>query len=61
MSRREGSHEAMPEQVRHLVESLTKGRPSRVVLELLLYAIGAGIFFYLVDVLLMRWQGLALH
>ncbi len=51
----------MPAPVRQLVESLTKGRPSRVVLELLLYALGAGALLYLVDVLLMRWQGLTLH
>lgn len=51
----------MPERVRHLVESSTKDRPSRVAFELLLYAIGAGALFYLADVLLMRWQGLALY
>ena len=51
----------MPEPVRQLVQRLTNGRPSGVVLELLLYTLGAGVLFYLVDVLLMRWQGLTLY
>ena len=37
------------------------GRPSRAILEMLFYALGAGVFFYLVDVVFMRWQGLTLH
>jgi hypothetical protein len=31
------------------------------LVEFLLYAIGSGLLFYLVDVVLMRWQGLALY
>lgn len=51
----------MREPIRNRLRSLTEGRPSRVLLETALYALGAGVVFYLVDVLFMRWQGLALH
>jgi hypothetical protein len=51
----------MRETIRDLVDSLTGGLASWAVIEILLYAIGSAILFYLVDVLLMRWQGPALH
>lgn len=51
----------MRKPIRNLVESPIEGRPAREILEMTLYAFGAGILFYLVDVLFMRWQGLALH
>ena len=51
----------MRETIRNVVESLTEGHLYRAALEILLCATGAGVLFYLVDVLFMRWQGLALH
>ena len=51
----------MRETIRHAIESLTAEHRPRAALEILLYAAGAGVLFYLVDVLFMRWQGLALH
>ena len=47
--------------IRYAIGSLTADRLPRAALEILLYAAGAGVLFYLVDVLFMRWQGLALH
>ena len=51
----------MRKPVGNIVESPIEGRSARAILEMLLYALGAGILFYLVDVLFMGWQGLALH
>jgi len=51
----------MRKPIRNLVESPIAGRSARAILEMSFYAFGAGILFYLVDVLFMRWQGLALH
>jgi len=51
----------MRKPVRDLVESPIEGRSAQAIFEMLLYAFGAGIFFYLVDVLFMSWQGLTLH
>jgi len=47
--------------IRNRVEGLIRNRPSWKIFETLLYALGMGAIFYLVDVLSMRWQGLALH
>jgi hypothetical protein len=52
---------AMPEAIRRFVRSPAAGRSLRALPEIALYAAGAGILFYFVDVLLMRWQGLSLH
>ncbi len=43
------------------VDSPIEGRSARMIIEVLIYAFGAGILFYLVDVLFMSWQGLTLH
>ena len=51
----------MHEMVRHIIDLLSAGYAWRAIPEMLLYAIGLAIFFYFVDVLFMRWQGLALH
>lgn len=51
----------MRKPIRNLVESPIEGRSARAIFETLLYVIGAGILFYLVDVLFMSWQGLTLH
>jgi hypothetical protein len=36
-------------------------RPWLAIAEMAAYALGAGALFYFMDILLMRWQGLALH
>lgn len=51
----------MRQSIRQLAALPNSGRMSRVLLEIALYAIVSGIFLYFVDVLLMQWQGLALH
>ena len=51
----------MSEAARRFVRSLTGGRSLRALLEIALYATGAGVLFYIIDILLMRWQGLSLH
>ena len=50
----------MSEAARRFVRSLAGGR-FRAFSEIALYATGAGVLFYIIDILLMRWQGLALH
>lgn len=51
----------MRKPVQNLVDSPIEGRPARAIIEVLIYVFGAGILFYLVDVLFMSWQGLTLH
>jgi hypothetical protein len=51
---------AMSETARRLVRSLTTGRFLRAFPEIALYAAGAGVLFFIVDILLVRWQGLSL-
>ena len=46
--------------VRYSVDSIAAACTWRAVPEIALYAIGLAGFFYFVDVLLMKWQGLAL-
>ncbi len=50
----------MSETARRFVRSLAGGR-FQALAEIALYATGAGVLFYIIDILLMRWQGLALH
>ncbi len=45
---------------RYVLDSIAAACTWRAVPEIALYAIGLGGFFYFVDVLLMKWQGLAL-
>ncbi|MBI4182598.1 MAG: hypothetical protein HY521_01215 [Proteobacteria bacterium] len=48
------------EAARRFARSLINGRSLRAALETALYAMGSGVLFYIVDVLLMRWQELSL-
>ena len=50
----------MPRIIRYVVDSIATACTWRAVPEIALYAIGLAGFFYFVDVLLMKWQGLAL-
>lgn len=50
---------AMSETARRLVRSLTTGRFLQAFPEIALYATGAGVFFFIVDIFLVRWQGLS--
>lgn len=52
---------AMLKAIPDFLKSSTDGRSARAVVEIALFALGAGILFYVVDVLSMRWQGLSLH
>jgi hypothetical protein len=46
--------------VRYVAESSAAAGAGRTLPELALYLVGLAILFYVVDVLFMRWQGLAL-
>ena len=50
----------MPRISRYVVDSIATACTWRAVPEIAVYAIGMGVIFYFVDVLFMKWQGLAL-
>jgi hypothetical protein len=50
-----------PELEAGLRQAAHRTPPARAAAEILLFTLGTGLLFYLVDVLCMRWQGLALH
>lgn len=46
--------------VGYVVDSISAACTWRAVPEIVLYAIGLGVLFYFMDVMFMKWQGLAL-